>query len=549
MSLAEPSTSRGPNVLRDPLFIVDPDGPERPLSLGALIARLLTGPEDVLGFPNLAAEQRSYWYRFLVRCAGKVMHALALPVAEAARRSHGELTALVTQTLAELAGGDAAWDLYQPDPTTPGFLQAPTPDGGPPEKSYSKNTASVLTSVIGSKNHERKTDVGRSLTAEETVYALVEYQTGVIYGGRGNQPSQLMGSASGAGSGVPFMGVRLSEGYAATFRHDVSVLLSTWDDIRSDLKLQGSVWALWTLPWDGKTELPADKLDPAFIPFARLVRLGPATADGRFDTVWFKPTDGRRVRELVGGGRYGDIFAPMVRDPKNPDSLKVRGTLDKGYDYQEAVRLLFGHDARPSPTVAALQDPRAAVGPEVRVVFEGTSFHQGKTGGFHRREFVLPASSVRSFLANPHPVRVAHDRLLGLAGQAKSAVRGAARVLLAGTAKPRDGDDGKVEPPARLLEESIDRIYLDILMAAAEREARGDEGYVQEWAMTLSELAEKAFREALRSIPTSGARRYEREIRAGIWLDYRLRMLRGEVTPIAPNHDSVFQPETEEAGV
>lgn len=67
--------------------------------------------------------------------------------------------------------------------------------------------------------------------------------------------------------------------------------------------------------------------------------------------------------------------------------------------------------------------------------------------------------------------------------------------------------------------------------------------------MTLSELAEKAFREALRSIPTSGARRYEREIRAGIWLDYRLRMLRGEVTPIAPNHDSVFQPETEEAGV
>src|SRR5690606_25377302 len=144
------------------------------------------------------------------------------------------------------------------------------PDGAAPEFGYAPNWPSILTSAIGSKNHERKSDVDRALTPEQLAYALVEYQTGVIFGGRGNYGSQSMGSASGAGSGTPLMGVRIGSGYRQTRRHDVVVFLDRWSYIRDRLIARGRGWALWTLPRDGESCLPAEQLEPAFIPLARL---------------------------------------------------------------------------------------------------------------------------------------------------------------------------------------------------------------------------------------------------------------------------------------
>src|SRR5690606_18133602 len=99
----------------------------------------------------------------------------------------------------------------------------------------------------------------------------------------------------------------------------------------------------------------------------------------------------------------------------------------------------------------------------------------------------------------------------------------------AGTPKPREGDDAKVEGPARELERAIDRIYIPILLAAAERRARGDMDYLAEWGEQLTELTRSIFERTKRGIPTSGAGRYEREVLAASWLDYRLRVMRGEV--------------------
>src|SRR5690606_22246001 len=171
----------------------------------------------------------------------------------------------------------------------------------------------------------------------------------------------------------------------------------------------------------------------------------------------------------------------------------------------------------------------AASRTDVRVIFEGTAFEQGKTGGFHNREILLPSASVFSFLANPEPIQQTHTEMLHRAKAAKSAIRGATRILLAGTPKPRDGDDAKVDGPALELERAIDRVYIPALLSAAERRARGDMDYLAEWSERLSELTRSTFQQAMRGIPTSGARRYEREILAASWLDYRLRVMRGEV--------------------
>lgn len=515
------------SVLADALFLVDPPVEGERLSLSDLLAHLLAGDDSIHGFPRVAAQQRGHWHRFLVRCAGKSLRMLNIDVKEANSRARSDLARSIEDTLSEAAGGSGAWRLWGGDPSRPAFLQPPTPEGGVPSETYRDETLSFLTCSLGSKNHERKVDTARTLGPEETVHALIAFQSGVIYGGRYNYQSQLMGSSSGAGSGTPFMGARIGSDLRDTFRHDVDVILDTWAEVRDDRGLRGDVWALWTEPWDGSTALPASELDPAFVPMARLVRLQ-APRHGLFEGVWFKTSTSTRVEDHTGGGNFGDVFTPRVPHPRNADEWKVRGTLEKGYDYKEVVRLLgFDGDGRPSPSVRALQQSRFNDRSDLSVLFEGIAFERGKTVGFHHREVLLPSSFVRRRpWDRPDPIREAHRVLLKTVSDAKSALRGAARFLLAGSPRPRKGDQGKVEAPARLLEDRVDPIYLDRLFDAAQLEDEADASYRAAWDAEIADMALAAFRDAKEEIPSAITRGYEREVRAENWLLGRLRQIR-----------------------
>lgn len=513
------------DVLATPLFTVAPDHCQ--LTLAGLLARLLQGPE-VESFAQLAPEQRSYWWRFLVRCAAKALHELGWSVARATT-APGLDTALREALAAHVPAG--GWRLHQPDPAQPGFLQCPTPDGlapDAPRARYELRGISLLTGALGKKNHERKADAVRSLSPEQAVYALIEYQTAAIYGGQGNYGSQLQGSASGAGSGTPFMGARLANSNCQTFQHDVQLVLDRWPQAAQ--LLAGAVWALWGSKWSGEKGSGGTPLDlePAFIPLARLVRLGRPSQD-RFSDVWFRPTSDKRIADETGGSCFGDPFTPLVRDPK----LKIRGTLEKGYDYAEVVQLLFGggdKGASPSPSVQALVALGQSERTDLSVLFEGTAYEQGKTAGFHRREVPLPAQGGISWLSQPAPLRRVHALLLKLVGEAKSALRGAARIVLSGDPRPRPHDARKVEAPAALLEARIDQVYLDFLFGAtAQLEAEGDTARFElpllDW---LGSEARAALRGGLDSLPCNTNERLAREVRAEAFLSARLRKLRGE---------------------
>ncbi len=543
----------GPDILTDALFTVEgAHGATERLPLTGLLAQLLSGAE-IAGFPRLAAEQRGHWWRFLVRCAAKALHARGWSVEQATRTPTTELATTLRDALRGAAGDPdgsrGVWGLYQSDPARPGFLQPSTPNGKAPDRAkYALNTLSLLTSAIGSKNHERKVDSARMLDAEQTVYGLVEFQLGAIFGGRGNYGSQIMGSASGAGSGSPFMGVRLGTGENETFRHDVGVLRSSWDRIRDEHGLRGEVWALWTETWDGESSLPSQRLDPAFIPLARLIRLSPPTSEGEFVGVWFRATTKARVDDLSGGGNLGDPFTPLVPDLRNPEQLKVRGTLEGGYGYAEVANLLFGTDARRpgtrSPSVGAARSALHDGRPDVRVLFEGTAFEQGKTVGFYRREALLPPSAAELF-SNPVPILEVHSVMMQVVRDVKSALNGAARILLSGEPKPRDGDTGKVALPANHFDARVDHDYLDWLLSAAERHARDDDAWHGEWARHVERLALASFRETSDAVPTATTRRYERTVRALSWLERRLRRIRAdagdpEATLTSPQPQETF---------
>jgi hypothetical protein len=532
-----PLEDAGQNILEVPYLTIRDEFGAGVVTVPALLARLLTGPE-IHDFPNLAAEQHGYFWRFAVRCAAKALHDLGFTVDEAA--GHPDLADAITRALAA-ATPEGAWELYQPDPHRPGFLQSPIPGGKLAEGNYSAHSLRLLTSALGIKNHERKFEIGRELDAERTIFALVEYQIGAIFGGSGNYASQLMGSAVGAGSGTPFMGARIGGSNGETFRHDVAVMLRGWDRIRETNGLEGNVWALWAEPWDGTGSLPSRRLDPAFIPTARLVRLG-APEDGVFRTVWFRPTKRARVEDLTGGGNLGDPFTPLVPDPNKAGIRKVRGTLGKGYDYTEVVRLLFGEDAERSPSVEALRESDDGTRPDLAVLFQGVAYEQGKTGGFHRREVLLPPSALPLF-DDPDPVRTAHAEMLGMVRDAKSALRGAARIFLNGEPRPRDGDAGRVDLPALALEARVDPIYLAHLFGFAERQGSGDTNWRWEWGGVLRDLARDAFEKTLPALPASTARLYEREVEAWSYLSWKLRQLADPDSVLAGAGD---EPEPEE---
>jgi CRISPR system Cascade subunit CasA len=539
----------GPDILAEPLFsVADPIGETERLDLPALLIRLLTGPE-VERFPRIQAEQRGHWWRFLVRCAAKSLRMRGWSLDQLGQRSSGDLAAALRDTLREAAadpdGTHGAWWLHQPDPCRAGFLQPPTPGGATPGAAqYAHKSMSLLTSAIGSKHHERKVDVAREMDAEQSVYALVEFQFGAVYGGPGKYGSQIMGSALGAGSGSPFMGVRLGPGENETFRHDVTVLLESWDRVREDHALRGNVWALWTLPWNGDSSLPSNRLDPAFIPLARLVRLDAPRA-GTFHTVWFCASSKARVEDLTGGGNLGDPFTPRVPDAKNPEIRKVRGTLARGYGYAEVTNLLFGTDSkRPgtaSPSVLAARTALLNGRADVRVLFEGTAFEQGKTLGFYSREVMLPPSSAAWLSQDPAlSIRQVSAELLTRVRDVKAALNGAARILASGDPKPHDGDAGKINLPSSHFDALVDGVYLDALLNAAGRHVQGDDTWHGEWARLLAELALESFHETRGSVPTATARRYEREVRATAWLQRRLRRARADA-----GDPEAFYPSTE----
>lgn len=522
------------NLLRDPLISTRFDGnPVQRLSLPELLAQLLADAPFVMEFTELTPWQRGHWHRFLVRCATQVLH----EAGEDGQRPYDQVwetwnAERLATGLEEAAGSATAWALHEPDFTKPAFLQPPAP-AADAAKSYSARPISYLTSLIGSKMHERKVPEHSSLTPAEAVFGLVELQLGSIFGGRGNYGTQLLGSASGKGSGSPFMSTSLPSA-SDTFRLNVNVLLDEWERIRENHGVEGDVWALWTLPWDGSNQLAAMELTPAFVPLARMVRLG-EPSDGMYEKVLFRASRVSRVLDHTDGGGLGDIFLPLVPNPRVDGAWKVRGTMDTGYRFWEVARLLGAgsedRPGRPAPVVtAAARTLRADA--EAVIEIEGTAFEQGKTLGFHRFRAPLPPDHRRLLLDRSDELRAAHASMLSQVQAAQSALRGAARIALTGEPRPKEGDRDRVELGAALLEDDVDAVYLSRLFEVA-----GGERSEASWTHWLAERAFARLPDVLNVIPIPLSENFGRRVGAERFLRAKLRKMKEEAG--VPIHGAV----------
>lgn len=526
LSTTEPTldshtTDHDQNLLTGGLFTVKTGDGHVRLTLPGLIARLLT-TLDLMSFPRLAAEQRGYAWRFFVRTAAKALKVSGLTVTEAGSIPTTRLEEIVHNALLEQTElGD--WAVFQPELSKPGFLQVPLEAGASFKTSnYRLEDCSLLTAIIGTKGHERKFGVTRELSAEEVVYSLIEYQTGTIFGGRGNYESQFTGSRSGAASGTPFMGANVGDSLPRTFAHDVGVFLRRWEQVVDDIGLKGTIWALWREPWDGTTQLLSTKLDPAFVPMARMIRLGEPKG-GRYSALWFRPSQVSRVLDHTEGGRLGDIFTPTTIDPTR-GHRKVRGALEKGYDYVEVFDLLFGEEgAQRSPSVGDLMSAPPDTD-DLSVVFEGLALSQGKTLGFHRREVRLPRQLVRRGLNYYQPRADAlHAAMLTNTRDTKRVLRSSFGVLWKGSPKVRDNDKKKVDGISNELDLRVNQIYIEALLDASTSDQPIQDATLSYRQWLFDVTTSQIFPAAVNSVPRSLAREMEALTRAEAYLRGGLR--------------------------
>lgn len=482
------------NLLDDPLFDVVVNGTLGRLTLPDVVARLLDARLTELR--GVSAIQRQFVWRLLVRCA-----------AFAARGgSPDALTAdVVRDRLAEATPDREAWSLYRADGGA-AFLQVPVATDSPEASGYKLEDLSRLTVIPGGKNHEFKRGVAARLSPSDALYALVEYQFGSIFT-KANYASQIMGSATGKGSGSPFMAPWWPS-LGASFRAHVSASLEHSAYVRDVLGLTGDVWALWTLPWMGQKDgMPGVRLAPNFIPVARRVRLDAPSSAGQFERLWFSSSKGPRVADHTMGSGLGDPFTPfVVRDAH----VKVRGVMGTGFDYREVARLLLGAPIEPrgSNSFAVAYAARASIEEILPVLMEGVAFDQGKTIGFHQRFMELPRLSV----LDPEPHALLLDAMLTDAKSSESALTAAARVWMSGSAKPKKGDRSRVDHCRSFLTNRIDKLFfteIASLMRNATELGTIDDAQGQ-WRSSLETAARSALDEVMASTPVPIARRFAR---------------------------------------
>jgi CRISPR system Cascade subunit CasA len=292
----------------------------------------------------------------------------------------------------------------------------------------------------------------------------------------------------------------------------------------------------WQEPWDGKTALSLEALDPFFVEVSRRVRI--VERRGRLAAFTW-PSHVPRIEAEALNGVVGDPWEPVdLKKPGKNGNPKVLTPGPQGLDPDLLRRLIFQDGLQMSALQSPGDDWRGDSWLVVSVLVRG----QGTTDGFHERVIPIPPP-VRACLFGPM------ERRQSLAALAKGAVEYGGKMrrfvlwpslntlVGAGTSTGRDADEAWAATWTR----RFDRSWADDLFPWLWRQAGSPEARVldQEWFPILRERAFAVLRGAMDSMPQRVGRRYkaravaESEFRRRLFAKNAFADLKGAV-----GHDS-----------
>ena len=168
---------------------------------------------------------------------------------------------------------------------------------------------------------------------EDWLFALVTLQTMEGFLGAGNYGISRM---NGGFANRPALGITPTGGPGAHLRRDMMRLLELHDSLaqRGGYAQAGGIALIWLLPWDGKSQLNRDQLDPFYIEICRRVRF---VEQAGHIVAYQGGSAASRVASIPGGITY-DPWAPLVADKGG--APKVFTPDSNGFGYRRMVQLM-----------------------------------------------------------------------------------------------------------------------------------------------------------------------------------------------------------------
>lgn len=501
------------DLLRDPLIRARLDtGTVEGMSLPAIYAALVE--DRIAAFPALRPHQRHGWHAFLAQLAVVALHRAGhrTPPTEA------EPWRVLLRSLTTEWEGDEPWHLVVENPTQPAFMQPPAPDGLEAYRKR-KETSDDLDLLVTSKNHDLKQHIADGGRPEDWIMALVNLQTMAGFAGAGNYGIARM---NGGFSSRPCLGLAPSGGGpGAHIFFDVDRMLQHRNQLLEDFEKyyesQGGLALLWTEPWDGKSALRLQDLDPYFLEVCRRVRL--VSESGRV-IARTAPSTTARVAAKTANGNLGDFWTPIRREDAAALSVSF-----VGFRYDRLADLIL-QDRKLFKLPAAMKTPAGDGNSSARwkLVARGMASGQGKTDGYHERTGVtLRGRTARALLGGDTGLTLAKisEDLVKEIAEVQQALRFGVEVAAVGgkeaseiTKADRKRAYERAKPFVRRLDGIADAWFFSelqdrYLATDVERPA-----IRLQFARNLLKTARKLLDEAVEAVPGSAIHRYRARARA-----------------------------------
>ncbi|AHJ65828.1 Hypothetical protein GbCGDNIH4_1693 [Granulibacter bethesdensis CGDNIH4] len=429
-------------LLSHPVFRVVTRTETHVLTLPGALAALMLDKVD--NFTALRPHQQHAWHMFLAALGAIALHRADQSAIPETEEKWKDLLLDLTDQAEE------PWSLIVDDLSKPAFLQPPVPEG---KREVLKNTVytpDALDILITAKNFDLKAEVAVEAGLDEWVFALVSLQTMQGYSGATKYGIARM---NGGFSARPFLGLALPKGgIGAHLRRDIRAMLAGRGkllDMYRDYDDEGLA-LLWLEPWDGKTSLSLDQLDPWFIEICRRVRL--IKGVDQPIVALAVGSSAARIEAKAYNGITGDFWAPVYDSEGKSFSLDARG-----FSYRVLCKLLFGEKkqraARLPQSMQLLPDEQDMI-----LVARGMVRGQGKTEGFHERIIPTQRRIIDAINDDARRLELAEiaDKQQQEVAQIISALRLGCAVVYAGGKDPSNDDYAYAGP------------YIDRLQAEAE---------------------------------------------------------------------------------
>lgn len=507
------------DLLRDPLIRVrlDDTGTVEGMSLPGIYAALVE--DRVAAFPALRPHQRHGWHAFLAQLAVVALHRAGhrVPPTEA------EPWRTLLRNLTPEWEADEPWHLVVENPTHPAFMQTPAPEGLDAYRK-SKETPDDLDLLVTSKNHDVKQHVADDGSPEDWIMALVNLQTMAGFAGQGNYGVARM---NGGFSSRPCLGFAPGEGgLGAHVFFDVDRMLQHRDQVLKEFghyQPQGGLALLWTEPWDGKSALRRQELDPYFLEVCRRVRLVRENGNLRARTA---SSTTARIAAKEAKGDLGDFWTPIRR--KDTAALSISFV---GFRYDRLADLIL-QDRGLFKLPAAMKVPAGDGHPSAqwKLVARGMASGQGKTDGYHERTgIVLRGRTARALLGGDTGLTLAKiaEDLIKEIDEVQQALRFGVAVAASGGKEAnqiKKSDREQAYPFGRRLDGTADVWFFSELQDRYGATTDAEQAALRaRFARYLMDTARKLLNEAVEALPGSAIHRYRARARAFRSFEGRLR--------------------------